>query len=50
MTGIVTERGRITGVETNKGMVRCDAIALCTGLWSRKAAAMAAVEVPVWPC
>ena len=48
--GIVTERGRITGVETDRGAVRCEAIALCTGLWSRKAAAMANVEVPVWPC
>ena len=50
VTGILTGRGRITGVETNKGAVRCDAIALCTGLWSRKAASMANVEVPVWPC
>ena len=50
VTGILTGRGRITGVETAKGAVRCDAIALCTGLWSRKAAAMANVEVPVWPC
>ena len=50
VTGILTARGRITGVETVKGAVRCDAIALCTGLWSRRAAAMANVEVPVWPC
>ena len=50
VVGILTEGGRIAGVETDKGPVRCDAIALCTGLWSRKAAAMANVEVPVWPC
>ena len=50
VTGILTETGRITAVETNRGTVRCDAIALCTGLWSRKVAAMAGVEVPVWPC
>ena len=31
-------------------MVRCDAVALCAGLWSRKVAAMAGAEVPVWPC
>ncbi len=48
--GIVTDSGRITGVETSRGLVRCDAIALCTGLWSRKAAAMAGADVPVWPC
>ena len=50
VTGILTAGGRITGVETDKGVVRCDAVALCTGLWSRKVASMANVEVPVWPC
>ena len=50
VVGILTDGGRIAGVETDRGPVRCDAIALCTGLWSRKAAAMANVEVPVWPC
>ena len=49
-TGIVTRNGRIAGVETNRGAVRCDAVALCTGLWSRRVAAMAGVAVPVWPC
>ncbi len=50
VTGILTEAGRIVGVETARGTVRCDAIALCTGLWSRQAAAMAGVAAPVWPC
>jgi len=50
VTGILTEAGRIVGVETARGTVRCDAVALCTGLWSRKAAAMARVSAPVWPC
>ena len=50
VTGILTAHGRVRGVETAGGTVRCDAIALCTGLWSRSAGAMAGVEVPVWPC
>jgi glycine cleavage system aminomethyltransferase T/glycine/D-amino acid oxidase-like deaminating enzyme len=50
VTGILTRDGRIHGVETTRGTVRCDAIALCTGLWSRAAGAMAGVDVPVWPC
>ena len=50
VTGILTASGRITGVETDRGVVRCDAIALCTGLWSRKVASMTNVDVPVWPC
>ncbi len=47
---ILTEGGRIVGVETGRGQIRCDAVALCTGLWSRKAGAMAGAAVPVWPC
>jgi len=50
VTGIMTDGGKIVGVETNQGTVKCDAIALCTGLWSQKIAAMANVQVPVWPC
>ena len=50
VTGIFTGEGRIAGVETNRGRVRCDAVALCTGLWSRNVAAMAGAEAPVWPC
>ena len=42
VTGILTGDGRVVGVETNRGMVRCDAIALCTGLWSR-------ARSPPWP-
>lgn len=50
VTGIVTEGGRIRGIETARGSVRCDAIAVCTGLWSRRVAAMAGAAAPVWPC
>lgn len=50
VTGIVTEGGRVRAVETARGTVRCDAVALCTGLWSRAGAAMASVSVPVLPC
>ena len=50
VTGILTERGRITGVETTRGVVRCDAVALCAGLWSRELGAMAGAEVPALAC
>ncbi len=50
VTAILTEGGKVSGLETSKGAVKCDAVALCTGLWSREAAAMAGAEVPVWPC
>ena len=50
VVGILTKNNRVVGVETDQGTIKCDAIALCTGLWSREAAAMAGSEVPVWPC
>ena len=50
VTGIQTKNGSICGVETKNGIIKTEKIALCTGLWSRKAAAMAGVMVPVWPC
>ncbi|MEL7012084.1 MAG: FAD-dependent oxidoreductase [Pseudomonadota bacterium] len=50
VTGILTENGRIKGVETTQGVVTCDAIALCTGLWSREVGAMAGADVPALAC
>ena len=50
VTGILTKNGRITGLETDKGTVTCDAIALCAGLWSREIGAMAGAEVPALAC
>lgn len=50
VTGILTENGKVVGVETSQGTVMCDAIALCTGLWSREVAAMAGADVPALAC
>lgn len=50
VTALFTKGGKITGLETTVGTVRCDAIALCTGLWSQGNAALAGVDAPVWPC
>jgi 4-methylaminobutanoate oxidase (formaldehyde-forming) len=50
VTGISTRGGKIAGVMTPAGEIRCDAIALCSGLWSRENAAMAGVDAPLWPC
>ncbi|WP_415919569.1 GcvT family protein [Tateyamaria sp. SN6-1] len=50
VTGILTKDGRIAGVETTRGTVKCDAIALCAGLWSREVGAMAGADVPALAC
>lgn len=50
VTGIQTKNGRVWAVETDQGTVRCDAIALCAGLWSREVGAMAGADVPALAC
>lgn len=54
VTAIITQGGttgqKVVGVETTRGTITCDAVAICAGLWSREAAAMAGVSAPVWPC
>lgn len=50
VTGILTDGGRISGVETTKGTIMCDAIAVCAGLWSREIGAMAGADLPVLAC
>ncbi|WP_299288297.1 FAD-dependent oxidoreductase [uncultured Tateyamaria sp.] len=50
VTGILTQAGRITGVETTQGTVKCDAVALCAGLWSREVGATAGADVPALAC
>lgn len=50
ITGITTHAGRVVGLETTRGTIRTDVVALCTGLWSRAAGALAGVDIPVYPC
>ena len=50
VTGIRTEAGRIRAVETPNATIRCDAIALCGGLWSRQLGALAGADVPLLAC
>ena len=47
---VLTKNGKVVGVETSAGTVMCDAIAVCSGLWSREIGAMAGAEVPVLAC
>ena len=50
VTGILTKKGRIAGVQTNSGTIKCDAVAICAGLWSRELGAMAGADVPALAC
>ena len=46
-TGFAVANGRVTGVRTSAGDIRCDKVVLCAGLWSGQIAAMAGVTVPL---
>ncbi len=50
VTGIVTQNNQVKEVITLQGAIRCDAIAICGGLWSRRIGEMADCAVPLWPC
>ena len=50
VSAVLTKNGKVVGVETSAGIVMCDAIAVCSGLWSREIGAMAGAEVPVLAC
>jgi sarcosine oxidase subunit beta len=46
---IVVERGRVTGVETERGRIETDCVVLTAGVWSRELAATAGFDLPVEP-
>ncbi len=50
VTGLQTRSNRVHAVDTPNGTVRCDAVALCCGLWSREVGAYAGSAVPLYPC
>ena len=43
------ENGRIAGVETNDGLIECDAVVICTGARAAEIASSAGIELPVSP-
>ena len=47
---MLTENGTVKGVETTNGVITCDAIALCAGLWSRELGSIAGADVPALAC
>lgn len=49
VTGFDIRDGRICGVETSKGTIRCEAVALCGGIWSRQLGRLAGANIPIWP-
>jgi len=47
VTRILIEDGRITGVETPNGTVRCSVVVNCAGQWAREVGRLVGVNVPL---
>jgi 4-methylaminobutanoate oxidase (formaldehyde-forming) len=47
VTGFDIMSGRVAGVQTDAGTIRCEKVVLCAGLWSRQLGALAGVSVPL---
>ena len=47
VTAIITENGKMLGVRTAQGEVRCEKLVLCCGQWTRELAATIGVTVPL---
>ncbi|HTD13053.1 MAG TPA: FAD-dependent oxidoreductase [Steroidobacteraceae bacterium] len=47
VTAILSARGRVTGVATEAGEVRADAVVNCAGIWAREVGGWANVTVPL---
>ena len=47
VTGFGIENGRVAKVETNQGVIACEKIVNCAGLWARQVGALAGVNVPL---
>ncbi len=47
--GILTDKGRVAGVETNRGTIRSAVVVNCAGIWARRVGELAGVSVPVQP-
>jgi 4-methylaminobutanoate oxidase (formaldehyde-forming) len=44
-TGVLQERGRVTGVRTPYGDIRTDYVVNCTGMWAREFGALSGVSI-----
>jgi glycine cleavage system aminomethyltransferase T/glycine/D-amino acid oxidase-like deaminating enzyme len=49
VTGVGTQRGRVTGVRTAQGEITCDVVINCAGQWARQFGRLAGVNVPLHP-
>ena len=47
VTRILTHNGRITGVETNQGVIACPVVVNAAGPWAKQVGALAGLDLPI---
>ncbi len=45
----LTDKGRVTGVSTDRGDIRCDTVINCAGLWARDIGLRNNIAIPLYP-
>ena len=48
VTGVIVEDGRVAGLRTTQGDIRCEVLVNCAGQWARQFGALAGVNVPLY--
>ena len=48
VNGVIVEGGRVVGVRTSQGEVRCEVLVNCAGQWARQFGYLAGVNVPLY--
>jgi len=46
---IIKRNNQVRGVKTNLGIIKCEYIVLCAGMWSRQIGEAAGVSIPLYP-
>ena len=50
VSDILHKNGKVCGVQTERGIIKTSAVALCAGLWSRELARRIGVSIPLMAC
>ena len=44
----LTEKGIVTGVETDQGQIKCEVVVNCAGMWARDLGLRNAIDIPLY--
>ena len=47
---VLTENGRVVGLQTSQGRITCEQVLVCAGIWGPRLGRMVGVPIPLMPC